>query len=233
MKKRLAKIIFAILLLLPVCAQATDITFTSDGTIQAGDEWMNAYIYDTPPEHTTVTMTGGSVLDHMGVRNASTLNMSGGNVGGMGASEFATVNISGGSIGALSIYNNATATISQNADIYVATALWSGIINMNGGIITTLNAMENSTLNLRGGSITDDLNANSFLATINVFGYNLAKTNIGGTYGVGQITGFWQDDLPFTINLSGSDTYSRVNLIPEPTTFLLFGIGTFLLRKSY
>jgi hypothetical protein len=224
-------ILLAILFLLPVCANA--ITFTSDANIQAGDNWMNVTIHDTPPNHTTVNMTGGSVTDQMNIYTASTLNMSGGLVGGLAASEESTVNISGGSISMLSLYNNATATLSQNASIYTVGVGYSSIFNMNGGTITYLGAGENSTLNLWGGVILGSLGATSLSATINVFGYNLAKTASGGTLGDGQVSGFWQNGTPFTINLHNSDTYACINLIPEPTTFLLLGIGAFLLRKSH
>lgn len=140
------------------------------------------------------------------------------------------VNISGGSVAALSISGNATATLSQNATIYTATAYDSSIFIVNGGTITYLWAEESSMLNLRGGAITYSLVARSS-ATVNVFGYDLAKTNTGGTYGDGQITGFWQSGSPFTINLADSGTYSHINLIPEPATLLLLSAGVFLFRR--
>ena len=205
--------------------------FYSDGTVQAGETWTNINIYDTPPAHTTVTMNGGSVTDSMGVFDAATFNMNSGHVGGLNAYELSMVNISGGSVSGLSLYNNATATLSQSGSISTANALNSGIFNMNGGTIGFLGANESSILNLRGGTITDSLGANSS-AKINVFGYDLAKTNSGGTYGAGQVTGFWQNGSPFTINLTFVEAYSHINLIPEPTTLLLFGAGAFLFRKS-
>jgi hypothetical protein len=230
MKKKLAITLFAILFVFPFCAQA--MTFTSDGTIQTNDNWTNVYIVDTPPNHTTVAMTGGAVNDSMGIYSASTLNMSGGNVGGLNANDESLVNISGGSITGLQVFNNATVTLSQNASIYSAVA-YSGVINMNGGTITCLAAVGGSpVVNLRGGAITDYLGADSF-ASINVFGYNLTKTDSGGTFGYGQVSGFWQDGVAFAINFGGTEVYSHIDLIPEPATLLLFSIGALLLRKSH
>lgn len=233
MKKRLRFInfVFAILFLLPLSAKATGTTtFYNDGIIQAGDSWTNVYVHDTLPNHTTVTMTGGSVNDSMGVYDASTFNMSDGHVAGLNAWQSSSINISGGSVSGLLLYNNAAVNISQNANIYSAAA-YSGVINMNGGTVALLSGMENSTVNLRGGNITDGLGAYGF-TTINVFGYNLTKTSTGGTHGAGQVTGYWQNGLPFTINLGGSDAYSHINLIPEPATFLLISIGGLLLRRK-
>jgi hypothetical protein len=232
MKTRLWKTIFAVLIVLPVYTQASDIIFTSDANIQAGDSWSSVSIYDSPPAHTTVTMTGGSVTDVLNVYDASTFNMSAGLVWRLNAGELSAVNISGGSLQGISVYDNATVTLSQNAIVGSAGVYDSGIINMNGGTITALGAMESSTLNLRGGVITGSLGATSLSATINVFGYNLTKTASGGTLGDGQVLGFWQDGMPFTINLHSPDTYACINLIPEPATLLLLGIGAFLLRKS-
>jgi hypothetical protein len=166
-------------------------TFTSDGTIKTGDTFNGVSIYDTPPNHTTVTMTGGIVHDDISVYNASTLNMSGGNVDGLSALQQSTVNISGGSISGVSIYDNATVTLSQNASLYtVGVGYYSylssvgdypSIFNMDGGTITYLTAVTaSSILNLRGGNITDSLGADSS-AIVNVYGYNLTKANSGDT----------------------------------------------------
>jgi hypothetical protein len=84
-----------------------------------------------------------------------------------------------------------------------------------------------STINLFGGSITDCI---KFGNIINVFGYDLAKTDTGGTYGHGQITGFWQDGLQFTIDLYADDSYSRLNLIPEPASFGMIILGAAFVR---
>jgi hypothetical protein len=167
----------------------------------------------------------------MGVRNAATFNMFVGTVGSLGALDQSMVNISGGSVGIFSLSGSATATLSQNGSIFSVGAGYSSIFNMNGGNVTCLGVGDNAIINLSGGVVIDYLSANP-AGVINVFGYNLAKTSTGGTHGYGQLTGSWQINSPqFVINLGGPYTYEQINLIPEPTTLLLFGIGTFLLRR--
>ncbi len=234
MKTRLGKISLVILFVFPFYAQAANMTFTSDANIQAGNSWSSVSIYDSPPAHTTVNMTGGSVTDIMKVYNASTLNMSAGQVkGGLSALDQSIVNISGSSVvGSLGATNNATINLSGNASIIGAGIGGSGIFNIYGGTIGQLNGYASAVINLYGGAITNYISVEPS-GTINVFGCDLAKTNTGGTYGYGQITGFWQDTLSFTINLADPGTYSVVNLIPEPATLLLFGLGVLLLKKSH
>ena len=55
------------------------ITFSDDGTIQDGDYYSEVYIYDTPPETTEVTMTGGEI-EFLDISTESTLYMSGGTI---------------------------------------------------------------------------------------------------------------------------------------------------------
>jgi len=59
------------------------------------------------------------------------------------------------------------------------------------------------------------------------------KQTLEGNYGYGFVNGEWEDHTHFSIDLSGSDTYSRVILheIPEPATLLLLALGGLLSRN--
>ncbi len=205
--------------------------FYSDGNIVTGEQWNNVNIYDTPPNHTIVNMSGGNVIE-IGCFDASTLNMSGGQIGSeLWASEQSAVNISDGWIYGLGSYNDAIVTFS-GGNIYTNAMIADfSVFSMYGGTINRLGAMDYSIINLRGGRLTNWLGG-SLGTTINIFGHNLSKTNVGGLYGDGQVVGLWEDGTSFIINLSGHDTYAVVNLIPEPATFLLVFAGTILLRKT-
>ena len=131
MKTRLGKIIFAILFLLPVCANAI-ITkdFYYDGQIVDGDYFNKVNVWNTA----TVNMTGGSVPDNVIVHNSATFNFSGGNPGWISALDNSTANITGG-FSAVSVGDNATGNISGNANVADASTGGSGTLNIYGGTI--------------------------------------------------------------------------------------------------
>lgn len=63
-------------------------------------------------------------------------------------------------------------------------------------------------------------------------GYDLLKSSSGGNYGYGFVNGYWDDGTSFYIHLLSPETYSNINLIPEPASLLLLAFGVLLLRSS-
>lgn len=229
-----ATLLFAVGVILFVGAVgygAGDKDFYSDGVIEDGDEYWNVGVYDTPPEHTTVDMTGGWV-DSMATFDESTVNISGGEVWSIYAAEYSTVNVLGGSVLGLESWDNSLVHILNGAEVDGSRVRGSGTLNMTGGTVDHLGAIESGTINLYGGTILDRLYVTD-PGTVYVFGYDLVKTPSGGTYGYGQVYGFWSNGLGFLINLNGEDTYTRVNLIPEPGTLLLFGVASLFVRRRW
>jgi hypothetical protein len=122
-----------------------------------------------------------------------------------------TVNMLGGIVGAsLTSYDSST-------------------VNIYDGTMSALQVFESSTANLYGGVIDMHLGASSF-ATVNVYGYGFNVESLGEAGHM--LSGYWNDGSQFSIYLRGTGTYSSVNLIPEPATFLLFGLGVLLLKKG-
>ncbi len=249
MKAKLFTIIVAVILFTVSGLYAVpDKIFTSDGIIREGDDYANVYIYDTPPDRTTVSMFGGSasnmlaydssILNMTGgttevyARNQSTINLSGGRVPTLVAYDSSNVNVFGGSAYGLYSYDTGTVNVFDNADLDILRARGYSIANVTGGILDLVSASQFGTVNLLGGLVTDNLAAGDS-GIINVYGYNLGKSDTGGKFGNGFVWGDWEGGVLFNFDFYGSETYSHVMLyeIPEPCTVLLIAIGSVALRR--
>jgi hypothetical protein len=197
----------------------------TDANIVAGDQFSNVRIFDTPPDHTTVDMKGGSI-DTLFTYDESTFNLSGGYVSSLWAYASSFVNASGGWLYGLYAYDTTSVELHTSADIAIFLSHGHSLGDVRGGTLDVVSASEFGTVNLYGGVVSDYLAA-ADSGAINVYGYNLVKHSSGGVYGHGYLTGQWADSAPFEIDLSGSDTYSRLFLheIPEPATLLLMLAG--------
>jgi hypothetical protein len=241
-------VILATVLMIGVCnvQAAIDWDFYEDGTIDPCDEYANVRVFDTPPDHTTVDMTGGSAYNiltydfstlnvtggvtEIGAFDESTINIGGGTIYGLGALNSSNVNVFGGSVYSLSAHDTGIVNVWDDADVDALSALESGVVNMWDGQADHVGAGEFGTVNLSGGLVTDYLGA-SGSGVINIYGYDLEKFASGGKYGDGFVSGVWQDDVAFNFDFYGSGTYSRVALIPEPSTLAIVMAGVLLLRK--
>ena len=132
-----------------VCGNAVKI-FYSDGFIQQGESYDRVEVYDTPPSHTTVNMTGGYIGNisewdsGLYTYNTSTVNISGGNVEFLRSYDLSTVNVIGGYVGdwcgctGLELHDLSTLNVYQGGTLF-------------GGSFNVLELMDSSRLNVFGG----------------------------------------------------------------------------------
>jgi len=147
----------------------------------------------------------------------------------------ATVDMTGGDILSLDLLNSSTADISGGSITQGLYAWNNSTVNMTDGTIGwNLDASDSSTVNLYGGEITDWLYATDD-SVVNIYGYGFSYESEAGDWNGGQLTGYWLDDTPFTIDLLDnivvdSTYYDHVNLVPEPGSLILIGAGCLFLR---
>ena len=205
-----------------------DKTFTSSGQILPGEEWNSVYIYN---DDTIVDMLGG-FAEGIGTYDASTVNIIGGHVNTLDATEFSTANVSGGEVYGLWAEDSGTVKLFPNGTVFSLGASGSGTTYMTGGTTEYARAGDSSLMHLYGGAISNYLNAWDS-ATVNIYGYDFNYDPTAGAWNGGQLTGFWLDHAPFTIDLYDAQTYSHITLIPEPNTLIVLALGAlFLTRKK-
>jgi len=229
MKAKLFTILAVIVLLGAANVQAIPSwDIYSDTDIYSGFyDFIN--IYDTPPDHTTVNMYGGS-SDYITTYDESTLNFYGGNAD-VQAFESSNINIVGGSIGIVRSSNNSVISFSGEADSESIRLQHVGICSITGGTTENIITTDSSIIDWKGGNITSYISAYDS-STVNIYGHDLFKSPSGGSYGYGYVSGFLTYGGDFFVDLYNIDAYSHINLIPEPATILLFGLSGFLLART-
>jgi len=218
----------------------------SDAVIEDGDDYWTVRVYDSPPDHTTVDMTGGSAnviqtydvstlnmsggITEVSAHDESTINMSGGTIYTLRAGESSTANVFGGFVNSLHSWDVGIVNVWGEGDVFAVDTREEGIVNISGGTIDRVRVLELGIVNLSGGILNDSLYAGDS-GIIYVYGKDLFKFPIGGEYNFGYVYGEWHDGTGFNIDFGSSETYSHVVLIPEPSAVLLLVTGSILFKR--
>lgn len=225
--------VLAIVTILAASTQAEVITiFDSNSIITAVDTYDTVVVKG---DGTVVDMTGGTV-NRLITMNASTFNMLGGSIDGGGwptvaSHDSSVLNLSGGTLGSLHGYGNSTVNVSGsaligNGSLYNSSrCTFSGgssgemamsghsILKIKDGTVTSIWFFDGSTrVDLSGGTV-DVLFVDStgFAGVIRVVGYDLDAVPYGGDSGDGEVTGYWNNDAPFSLSMD-SRAYSHLEL---------------------
>jgi hypothetical protein len=226
-KKKLAITLLAILCL-PVCANATDITFATNGTISGTDNYTGVTVQNNG---TTISMFGGQV-GYLHMRDASTFNMSGGQINGfIFTSNTSTFNLSDGTLNVAGGFEFDGNVNISGGNItgwgkFANSPYYGGVVNITGGNLNFSSLMPYGELNIHGGL----LNIGNYAwsgGTTNIFGYGFNYDSVGQV-----LTGYLSDHNQFTINQVSSFDYQHINLVPEPVSLCFLVLGGVLLRLN-
>jgi len=232
MKAKIPIACAAIMLFLTAPAQAAlNLDIYEDAVIQEGDSYNVVSIYDTPPGHTTVSMTGG-LVDQMDTYDESRLNVAAGEIFSMYMRDSSTANIFGGHVGEVIVWDSATADLSKSGSVSSLSARGeTATVNMIGGVTTYLRTGDSGTVNIYGGEIRDSIETWNG-GTINIYGYGFSYDPSAGNWNGGQLSGLWLDGTAFQIDLYDAQTYDSINFVPEPSSLLLFLIGGWAVKRG-
>ena len=126
----------------------------------------------------------------------------------------ASFSVAGGRvINKVECYDSSLVTLSEGT-IWQVKAYGQSRVNISGGTVDNIRPGFNSMINLSGGTV-DKIGLSESLAEdceINVIGHDLNKVPYGGSYGNGQISGYWNDDSSFIIDLQYGGAYSNIVL---------------------
>jgi hypothetical protein len=137
--------------------------------------------------------------------------------------------LDGQTYGEIWMSNDATADM-WGGDVGQLATLDTSRFNMFAGTMNWLLVRYDSIVNIYGGSL-GVLAYTEENGLVNLYAYDVVYHSTGGYADRGWIEGkYLRNDQHFAFDLAVLDT-SHINVVPEPTTLFLLGLGGLLTRK--
>lgn len=246
MIRNMLKIVF-LLLWMPMICNATSLVFTEDGTIAAGT-YNDVTIMDTA----TVSMTGGIVGD-MYIQNLGKLNFEGGSINQVELRDSSTLNLEGATFDSLQLFNSSVFNLNSGTfNGWFQGGEYIEIIVNGGQVINTqVDTYGYAVIDIYGGEVTWDFVRLHGYSVLNVYGGSVSFNNGFNLYEDGEINVYYssiihrepgdpyseiigyhlRDSGEFMLDQFTQAEIDQINFVPEPTTFLLFGLGYLFLKR--
>jgi hypothetical protein len=106
-------------------------------------------------------------------------------------------------------------------------------LTMYDGYINTLNIYPDATAIVRGGDIHYLWVDPASVGWVKLYAYDVRVSPLPDSHGYLALYGYWlADDSFFSIQLeNGISTYPHIQIIPEPATLVLLGLGSFAIFR--
>jgi len=245
MKSKAILVVFVLSFSTTVYAEV--VTFSSDATISDGDFYDMVVVEN---DGTIVDMTGGMV-NGLKIYDSSQFNMYEGWLGEgdtvmITAYDTSAVNIFRGFVGielssdVIQLYGASTLNVDMDGGWIGSLnfAYDASVVNIYKGDLNHLGGYDSSTINIYGGDIGGGWGFQADISsTVNIFGHDFvynpqAWWSDEFNSWISELTGVGPDGTPIRIEgIDNPHTSANINLIPEPSTLLLLGLGAMVLRK--
>jgi len=176
-----------------------DKDFYQDGTITDGEQYMVIQVHDTPPDHTTLTMLGGSVLFAMSGWDGSTIHIRGGFVGSLHTVDDVRFEVTGGQVSEIYLFERSIGVV-ETGSIENAWASHASSMCVRGNVVLShAGTHDNGQLELHDGVVLPDGPDNGLATdggTVRVYGGDIA----GPIFGLGTgVIDLWGGNLTGTL----------------------------------
>jgi len=102
--------------------------------------------------------------------------------------------------------------------------------DLEGGQMQSLWTFDDSFVHYYAGEL--DYISASHNSTVFLYAYDVVYAPTGGINNQGYVEGFfYRTHEAFGFSCWNTPTWSRIEIVPEPTTFLMLGLGGLMLRK--